>query len=120
MQVKKLNLNRMALEKNLNDDIPVDAHSHWNKILSIRDPKLLWKSINWKGTFDTPNANSEKPSDYQFCEHYRRSLSNANTEAQYEPLQEKFIPVLDKDISPDENDFQLRKLKPIKQQGTMD
>ena len=70
-----------------------------------------------EGTFDTPNDNSEKLSDYQFFGHYRRLLSNVNTEAQYKPLQEKFIPVLDKDISPDEIDLQLRKLKASKAAG---
>ena len=78
----------------------------------------MWKSINWKGTFDTPNDNSENlvtTSSVSII--YRRLLSNANTEAQYELLQEKFIPILDKDISPDEIDLQLRKLKANKAAG---
>ena len=43
------------------------------QILETGDPKLIWKSINWKGTFD--NTIESEPSDNVFKDHFENLLN---------------------------------------------
>ena len=95
-----------------------DSHTRWSKIMDIKDPKLLWQSIDWSGSFDLPNDVQDHPSDRQFCEHYEQLLSKtSNAESLYMPTRNVYIPVLDREISPCEVDLAIRKLKANKACG---
>ena len=86
----------------------------------MNDAKVLWQSINWKGTFDTPSDAKDGPSDETFCEFYAKLLSADNYGLTYEPSCNRIIPILDNDISPFEVETQLKLLKANKAAGTMD
>ena len=48
----------------------------WAQILECQDLKTIWKSLNWKGTFDNPE--SSQPSDSEFKNHFERLLVQDN------------------------------------------
>ncbi|KAK4327795.1 hypothetical protein Pmani_001743 [Petrolisthes manimaculis] len=44
------------------------SEPRWKQILDSEDPKLIWKSINWKGGIT--QENEKKPEDDQFKYHF--------------------------------------------------
>ena len=48
-----------------------NADDRWNHIIRNKDPRQLWQSINWRGTFDTAPDRLETPPDSDFCEYFR-------------------------------------------------
>ena len=99
-----------------NESGPVDATAKWRKLLSSKDPKSLWQSVNWNGSFDSPPDLIYQPSDDQFCKYYQRLLSGDKIDL-YHPKQWRNIPVLDNDITPMEIYDQLCRLKAGKAAG---
>ena len=94
---------------------PEDATFRWNN-LATKDPKMLWQSINWRGSFDNPFNSCDRLSGHQFCQHYQQVLT-VNSAVTCEPNNFRHMPVLDSDISQAEADEQLQKLKYCKVAG---
>ena len=53
-----------------------ETESTWARIMHSNDNKLLWKSINWKGSLEIENK--ERPSDNNFKEHVEKLLNPEN------------------------------------------
>ena len=98
---------------------PQRASDRWNNILLNNDDKQLWKSINWKGTFDKSISTNEQPSSAEFCTFFESLLNspNATDPREYTPEYFKYIPILDDPIEPTEVLRCVRKLKPNKAAG---
>ena len=83
----------------------------WARILETRDPKYIWKSLNWKGSFD--NREETQPSENIFKDHFERllnqddtTLTNSNIEIETAP----YIPVLDDPFMVNEVDIAMNSL----------
>ena len=100
-------------------DPPQRASDRWNNILLNNDDKQLWKSINWKGTFDKSMSTNEQPSSVEFCTFFESLLNspNATDPREYTPENFIYIPILDDPIEPTEVLRCVRKLKPNKAAG---
>ena len=61
--------------------------------MESKDLKSIWKSLNWRGTFDDPT--DTQPSDNTFKEHFERLLSLDDTEDLVNCDNAPYIPVLD-------------------------
>ena len=93
------------------------ATKRWNKILQYADHKSLRRAINWAGTFDTiPNQNVT-PSDREFCDHYEKLLKSHESIQNFVPENNIYILVLDNDITVDEVNEQIKRLKMNKAAG---
>lgn len=90
----------------------------WSWLLSNKDSKLIWNSINWKGTFDIPKSVAIQPSPQEFQAHFS-NLYRPNEESSelVVPQTDVYIPILDDDISPDEVVEALNQLKSDKASG---
>ena len=95
----------------------VSCQARWIKILQNNDPRQLWQSINWNGTFSCPNDVLCQPSDEAFCEHYQDLLNPDGINLDYQPVRPKYVPLLDDPIAPREVDDCLRQLKANKAAG---
>ena len=61
------------------EDAPTETH-RWQRIIESKDPKALWKAINWKGEVSiSGRAEDEKPTDEAFKEHMERLLNPPET-----------------------------------------
>ena len=79
------------------------THPRWARILNSKDPKLIWKSVNWKGTFD--NTYESQPSDSSFKQHFEQLLTQGGTEISEDTIDLEtapYIPVLDDPFLPNE------------------
>ena len=68
----------------------------WARILEAKDPKSIWKSVNWKGTFDS--TEETQPSENIFKDHFERLLNQADTTITNNDIDVEtapYIPVLD-------------------------
>ena len=67
----------------------------WEQILETNDPKYIWKSLNWKGTFDS--TVETQPSDNVFKEHFEQLFAQGdNTISEIQDIETApYIPVLD-------------------------
>jgi hypothetical protein len=79
-----------------------NERERWKNIVQSRDPKSLWRAINWKGEYDNPEGETTKPSEEAFCKHFQRLLNPSNEKRYYEIQQPKYIPLLDDPIMPNE------------------
>ena len=76
------------------------AQPTWSRILESQDNKLLWRSVNWKGSLEVENK--ERPSDSNFKEHVEKLLNPKDTSDIGEEVLENslpYIPVLDDPFS---------------------
>ena len=102
---------------------PTDAQTksssqRWQKLVSIGDPKLIWRAINWDGSYESPPDVSESPTDEQFASHFESLLNPPHGRDEIIiPRTNITIPVLDSDISPDEVSEGIKSLKPNKAAG---
>ena len=98
-----------------------NAHTRWEKVLSSKDSRQLWQSINWKGTFDTPLDCLETPSDDDFCEYFQNLLNPSEQSPDPPVLQVPdsgtYMPILDDPIDPNEIDVSIKQLKSNKAAG---
>ena len=72
------------------------SRPRWAQILESQDSKTIWKSLNWKGTFE--NLKGTQPSDSIFKNHFERLLTQDNgpTGDEYNDLDNSpYVPVLD-------------------------
>ena len=68
----------------------------WAGILDSQDPKSIWKSLNWKGTFD--NVEENQPPDNVFKYHFEKLLTHDDSavlENHIDVETAPYIPVLD-------------------------
>ena len=75
----------------------------WARILDSRDPKLIWKSLNWKGTFD--DVKGTQPPDNIFKDHFERLLvqsDGSNIENSVNVDNAPYVPILDDPFMPSE------------------
>ena len=103
-----------------NPSTPQNSNDRWRKLLSLNDPKEVWKSIDWNGNFSEPVHQSETPSDELFCQHYEKLLNPDIPPNERDPPLPNppiYVPILDDPITPDEVDDQLKKLKTSKAAG---
>ena len=69
------------------------AQPRWERILATKDPKIIWRSVGWKGQ---PLSNEEnQPSDSEFKIHFENLLNNANANLDCDVSDAPMIPVLD-------------------------
>ena len=87
--------------------------------LRYQDPKALWKAIDWSGSFQATPDIQGTPTDKQFCKHYEKLLNPPGPQdgVLYEPQEEKYVPVLDDEITPNEVEAQIKKLHADKAPG---
>ena len=74
-------------------------YPRWARILGTQDHKLIWKSINWKGTFDS--VGESQPSD-TIIKNYFEQLLSRNSDASEDEINldsAPYIPVLDDPFS---------------------
>ena len=96
----------------------VEAPDRWQRIIDNKDSKQLWQSINWKGEFASPTDESMLPAGDVFCRFYEDLLSSPEDVAsEFVPSLQKFVPVLDSPVTPNEVDHCIRKLKANKAAG---
>lgn len=72
------------------------SRPRWAQILDTQDSKTIWKSLNWKGTFE--NLEGTQPSDNAFKNHFERLLAQENgpTGDEYIDIDSApYVPVLD-------------------------
>ena len=98
---------------------PINATERWNRILRYQDPKALWKAIDWSGSFQATPDIQGTPTDKQFCKHYEKLLNPPGPQdgVLNEPQEEKYVPVLDDEITPNELEAQIKKLHADKAPG---
>jgi hypothetical protein len=99
---------------------PQEANDRWKNILYNKDDKQIWKSINWKGSIDSPNTHREKPSNTEFCTHFEALLNPPDTTdpREYIPIHQRYIPILDDPIDVLEVLRCTKKLRPNKAAGS--
>ena len=89
----------------------------WQWLLRCKDSRQVWQAINWGGSIDQPTS-SEKPTDSQFCKHYRELLNPSDRLiTTFHPPADRYIPILDDDINPGEVLDAIRRLKREKAAG---
>ena len=86
----------------------------WARILESKDPKTIWKSVNWRGTFD--NATETQPSDNAFKNHFERLLSqNDHINENYVNTEDApYVPFLDNTFDYSELENAVKSLDPNK------
>ena len=96
--IKKL-LQDSIIDKRYNSSNIVNSENErWNYILSKKDYKLIWKSIDWSGNIQEQSHNELQPSSAEFIEHFNQLL---NPQSEVMLIQNNFtenspyIPVLD-------------------------
>ena len=98
---------------------PLNSTQRWRNILNENDSKKLWSAINWKGKWDKSDHQTDKPSDKEFCNHFEELLNPIETRniPQYQPITNRYIPVLDDEIQPQEVFDCIQNLKSTKAPG---
>ena len=79
------------------------SRPRWARILERNDPKVIWKSLNWKGSFD--DIEKTQPSDSVFKDHFERLLvqnDNSDIVNDVNMNTAPYVPVLDDPFSPSE------------------
>ena len=94
-----------------------NSNNRWHQILTNKDSRSLWTSINWNGSFDRPPDELTRPSDEAFCAHYQQLLNPGVQIQVYLPSVFKYMPILDDDITPLEVHTNVKKLKTNKTAG---
>ena len=77
----------------------------WARILERNDPKIIWKSLNWKGTFD--DVKETQPTDNAFKDHFERLLAQSDVsdnENGVDVDNAPYVPILDDSFAPSELD----------------
>ena len=97
-----------------------NSTERWRKVLENKDSRQLWQSVDWSGSFATPPDVQITPSVKQFCDHYNALLNPSGLSEEYinfQPITEKYIPILDDDITVDEVRVQMSRLRSNKAAG---
>ena len=87
-----------------------DMCPRWSKILKSQNPKLIWKSVNWKGGLD--NIKDNQPEESTFKTHFEQlfsqdnDMNNEHIDLETAP----YIPVLDDPFLPVEMDNAVKSL----------
>ena len=94
------------------------AGVRWNFLKEQRDPRQLWRAINWNGTFEMAPDTVDTPSAKDFCTHYENLMNpDRKHPPAYQPVAPKYIPILDDPISPDEVENAIKSLNTNKAAG---
>ena len=84
----------------------------------MKDPRMIWRAIDWGGDFDAPHDTNETPTDREFAEHFERLLNPEEGPVAIDiPQTDIYIPILDDDITPNEVEKEIQRLKPGKAAG---
>ena len=95
-----------------------NAPDRWKKLVTKGDPKLIWRAINWDGSFESAPDVSESPTDQEFANHFENLLNPPNgPETINIPRSNVTIPVLDDEIHPNEVLDGIKSMKPNKASG---
>ena len=90
----------------------------WQKLVTLGDPKTIWRAIDWGGNLDVPGDMDEMPSEKNFSDHFEKLLNPADGPRDIViPQTIMNVPVLDDDISPGEVENVIKRLKPGKSAG---
>ena len=110
------NLNTRACNPRISN-----SNNRWHQILTNKESRSLWTSINWNGSFDRPPDELTRPSDETFCAHYLKLLNPGVQMKVYLPSVFKcpflMMVILDDDITPLEVHTNVKKLKTNKAAG---
>ena len=79
--------------------------------MRLKDPKRLWQSFGWNGKFDNFANKTDIPSDLAFKEYFENLLNAQKHQPLYVPATDMYVPVLDDDITVEEVDNHVSKLK---------
>ena len=69
------------------------AQPRWERILATKDPKIIWRSVGWKGK--PIEDTSDQPSESEFKIHFENLLGNGNANLDCDFSNAPVIPVLD-------------------------
>ena len=95
-----------------------NAQKRWQKLLELKDPRIIWKSIGWKGDIDSLDQKNVRPSDRAFCAHFENLLNPTDNTVEITiPTSQMYVPILDDPISPSEVEYEIKKLKAGKAAG---
>ncbi len=93
------------------------ALERWDRLLNDPDDARIWRAIDWKGEYVGVNDSNGRPTDQEFKTFYEELLSPPNSISIDECHTHTYIPVLDDDISVDEVQCQVRRLKASRASG---
>ena len=97
---------------------PSNSTERWANLLQTKDPKQIWKSINWSGKYKCPDSVSSAPNDESFAKHFEDLLNPIrNTQPLSVPSTDVYMPIMDDPISTSEVDDALRRLQASKAAG---
>ena len=95
-----------------------NSNERWQKLVSLKDPKLIWRAIDWSGSFDIPTDSVDTPSDKAFADHFKQLLNpEVGQDNIIIPQTNVYIPILDDPITPNEVLSEMHKLNPGKAAG---
>ena len=71
-----------------------NAHQRWSKLASTRDSRDIWKTIDWKGSYQSSPDNLESPSVADFCRHHEKLMNPPVNEPaeQWSPTSQNYVP----------------------------
>jgi exonuclease III len=90
---------------------PRNALERWANLLEIKDSKVIWQAINWKGNYKPPINRHDTPSDEDFAKHFHELLNPPDKCQLTAPQTDTYVPVLDDPITPFEVDTALKRLQ---------
>jgi hypothetical protein len=96
---------------------PRNALERWANLLEIKDSKVIWQAINWKGNYKPPTNRHDTPSDEDFAKHFHELLNPPDKCQLTAPQTDTYVPVLDDPITPFEVDTALKRLQISKSAG---
>ena len=95
-----------------------DAYSRWQLLVTKKDPKLIWSSINWKGEFNVKGGEGSRPSNDDFQQHFERLLNPSTGFADITvPNTGVYVPILDDPFTMAEVHTAIRNLRRSKAAG---
>ena len=93
----------------IDEEISRNEHEKWQRIVTSKDPRSLWKNIEWKGP--RSQLQMSTPSAREFGEHFMQKATLENEEVFVFDGQGEYVPELDDDISLEEVEKAANKLK---------
>ena len=93
---------REEVISHLKKNIAAKERSAWSTALSERDPKVLWKKINWKGNMEN-SAASSKPPLSELRDHFlKKGQSVEDSTLLSDVTGDAYVPALDDEITMEE------------------
>ena len=93
-------------------------NDRWERLLQDHDDSSVWKAIDWKGRIGGATRVDDHPTDQEFKEFFERVLNPIDIRPVGNEISSDVnIPILDNQITSEEVQTQIRKIKPNKSCG---